>query len=217
MVTDLLPRLASYFAAVVIILFAITLVSCGRSSNISTTSSGENGAQPQPGQIVIASGTIFYGKLGQPISSKTSHDGDTFALQQTDTFMHKAPQLHGTTVEGHLENVEAAAPMHKPGMTLVFDDIVLSDGTKEPVNVQLISMHAFDAKTHHLRTIGLMIAGAFAGHAMRAKTGHGNGLLGAAGGYVLSQTLKTDISVPAGTVLELRFRSPVNKATSPTH
>jgi hypothetical protein len=199
-----------------IVIFTALLVACGRSSNVSTTSAGQNAAQPQSGRVVAAAGTIFYGKLQEPISSKTSHDGDRFELQQTDTLMHKAPQLHGAIIEGHLENVQAAGPMRKPGMTVVFDDIVLPDGTKEPVNVQLLSMHAFDAKTHHLRTIGMMIGGALAGHMMRSKTGHGNALLGAAGGYVLSQTLKTDISVPAGSVLQLRFRSPVTQSGSAT-
>jgi hypothetical protein len=191
------------------------LVACGRSSNVSATSAGQNAAQPQSGQIVVAAGTTFYGKLQESIDSKTSHDGDKFELRQTDTLMHKSPQLHGTTIEGHLTNVQPAGPLRKPGMTIVFDDMVLADGNKEPVNVQLMSLHAFDAKTHHLRTIGLMISGAIAAHMMHARTGHGSGLMGAAGGYILSQTLKTDISVPAGTVLELRFRSPVTEASPP--
>ena len=55
-----------------------------------------------------------------------------------------------------------------------------------------------------------MIAGAMAGHAVASHTGHsGGGLVGAAPGYVLSQQLKTDIAVPAGTVIELKFTSPV--------
>lgn len=197
------------------LMIAVTLVGCGRSSNVTTTNSAQNAAMPAAGQVVVPAGTDFYGRLQEPISSKTSHDGDKFELQQTDTLLHKEPALHGTTVEGHLENVQAAGAMRKPGMTIVFDDIVLADGSKAPVNVQLVSAHAFDAKTHHLRTIGLMIGGAMAGHMMHAKTGHGGGLLGAAGGYVLSQSLKTDIAVPAGTVLELRFRTPVTAAASP--
>jgi hypothetical protein len=208
------PRLFLRVACIAAV--AAFLAACGRSSNVSTRSAGQNAAQPESGQVVAAAGTTFYGKIQEPISSKTSHDGDRFTLQQTDTLMHKAPRLHGTIIEGHLENIQAAGPMRKPGMTIVFDDIVLPDGTKEPVNVQLLSMHAFDAKTHHLRTIGLMIGGALAGHLMHSKTGHGSGLMGAAGGYVLSQTLKTDISVPAGTVLEVRFRSPVTEAGAAT-
>ena len=76
--------------------------------------------------------------------------------------------------------------------------------------MQLITLQAFSPKTHHLRTIGMMIAGAVAGHVVARRTGRRHGaLLGAARGYALSQTLKTDIAVPAGTVLEVRFKSPV--------
>ena len=191
---------------------ATALFACGRSSNVSTTSAGQN-AQPQSGQVVIAAGTTYYGKLQERISSKSSHDGDKFELQQTDTLLHKAPALHGTAIEGHLENVVPAGTMRKPGMTIAFDNIVLADGSKQQINVQLVSLHAFDAKTHHLRTIGLMIGGAIAGH-MAHKTG-GGAALGAAGAYVLSQAMKTDIEVPAGTILEVRFRSPVTTSSSP--
>jgi|SRR5580700_1288319 hypothetical protein len=84
----------------------------------------------------------------------------------------------------------------------------MPDGTKEPVDVQLITLQAFSPKTHHLRTIGMMIA--VAGHVVARRTGRRHGaLLGAASGYALSQTRKTDIAVPAGTVLEVRFKSPV--------
>jgi hypothetical protein len=56
----------------------------------------------------------------------------------------------------------------------------------------------------------MMIGGAVSGHEVAKRTGRRHGaLLGAAGGYALSQTLKTDIAVPAGTVLEVRFKAPV--------
>jgi len=193
-------------------IFCIALASCGRSSNVSTRSATQ-GQTAAGGAVIAAAGTDFYGKLQQPISSKKNKDGDTFQLAQTDTLMHKTPALHGAVIDGHLEDVHAAGPMHKPGMVLVFDDVTLPDGTKQPADVRLVSMRAFDAKTHHLRTIGMMIGGAFAGHEMKRHTGKGGGMLGAAGGYALSQTLKTDIYVPAGTVLELRFNSPVRASS----
>lgn len=209
---DASSMLRGFTRVSIMALIALGLVACGRSSNVSTTSAGQNAAQPQSGQTVIVAGTTFYGKLQQRISSKTSHDGDKFELQQTDTLLHKTPQLHGTMVEGHLENVVPAKTMHKPGLTIAFDDIVLPDGSKAPINVQLVSLNAFNAQSHRLRTIGLMIGGAIAGHAVHKR---GGGLAGAAGGYVLSQTLTTDINVPPGTVLELRFRSPVMTGSSP--
>src|SRR5579872_2163816 len=212
---DMKMRLRNSTAAVLALVAILALAACGRSSNVSTESGGGTNALPQSGNVLVAAGTTFYGKLQQPISSKTSHNGDAFQLQQTDTLMHKNPALHGAVIDGHLDNVQAAGPLRKPGMTLVFDDIRMPDGTKAPVDVQLVSAHAFDARSHRLRTLGLMIGGAIAGHEMRKHSGHGGGMLGAAGGYVLSQTLKTDISVPAGTVVELRFKTPVMAAATP--
>lgn len=209
----------SRFAVALLAASAIALAGCGHSSNVSSTSAGNGNTDTTAGNtasgpIAIAAGTDFYGKLQQPISSKTSHDGDTFQLQHTDTLLHKNPNLQGAVIDGHLENVQAAGAMRKPGMTIVFDDITLADGTKDRIAAKLVSLHAFDAKTHHLRTIGMMIGGAMAGHVLHSHTGKGSGMLGAAGGYVLSQTMKTDISVPAGTVLEVRLLSPVHARAS---
>lgn len=185
---------------------SLSIVACARSSNVRTESAGAGA--PTSGAVLVAAGTTFYGKLQQEISSKTSHDGDKFTLVEADTLFHKTPALHGAVINGHLENVQPAGLARKPSMTIVFDNMVMPDGTTAPVNVQLMNLHAFDAKSHHLRTIGLMIGGAIAGHAVARHTGrrHG-GMLGAAGGYVLSQELKSDVDVKPGTVLELRFLS----------
>lgn len=191
-------------------LLALALPACGHKADVTTRNSGQTTAGATGGTTLVAEGTQYYGRLQQPISTKTSHDGDTFALTETDTMLHKNPALHGATIDGHVENVRQAGPMRKPGMTLVFDDIRMPDGTKAPVDVKLESMGAFQPKTHHLRTMGMMIGGAIAGHeAAKHMGGSHGGLIGAAGGYALSQTLKTDISVPAGTVLKLKFEAPV--------
>lgn len=201
----------------VAISFVLALCACGHHSDVTTRSAGSNGAGNGGGPTLVASGTDFYGKLQQPISTKTSHDGDTFALSETDTLFHKDPSLHGATIDGHVESVRSAGPMRNPALTLVFDDIRMPDGTKAPVDVKLVSMKAFEPKTHHLRTIGMMIGGAVAGHEIAKHTGksHG-GLMGAVGGYALSQTLKTDITVPAGTVIQVKFQQPATAGTGST-
>src|SRR5579872_6376765 len=186
---------SSRFAVALLAAASIALAGCGHSSNVSSTSAGNGStetANTTSGPVAVAAGTDFYGRLQQPISSKTSRDGDTFQLQYTATLLHKNPALQGAVIDG----------------------ITLADGTKDRVDAKLVSLHAFDAKTHHLRTIGMMIGGAMAGHVLHQHTGKGSGMLGAAGGYVLSQTMKTDISVPAGTVLEVRLLSPVHARAS---
>ena len=194
---------------------ALILAACGH-SNVTTRSSQPNGpAASSGGPVVVAAGTDFYGKLQQQISTKRSHDGDTFTLVQTDTLFHKNPALHGSTIDGHLENVRPAGTMRNPALTIVFDDIRMADGTKAPVAVRLMSMNKFEPRTHHMRTIGLMIGGAIAGHEASKHTGKGHGAtLGAASGYALSQTMKTDIIVPAGTVIEVKFQQPARAAAT---
>ncbi|HEY8313930.1 MAG TPA: hypothetical protein VIG51_07120 [Candidatus Baltobacteraceae bacterium] len=204
-------KLPGHFGALVAACAAaVALAACGHHSDVTTRSAGPGASTAGTGAVVAATGSRYYGKLQAPIGTKISKDGDTFALAQTDTLLHKNAALHGAVVDGHVEDVHAAAGVHKPSMTIVFDDIRMPDGTKEPVGAQLVSFKAFEPKSHHLRTIGMMIGGAVAGHevAKHAGKSHG-GLMGAAGGYMLSQALKTDITVPAGSVIELKFTSPV--------
>ncbi len=194
-------------AAVALTTFA--LIACAKNAPVTTQSSGSTSTM-SGGTVVVAAGTDFYGKLQQPIGTKTSHDGDTFTMVGTNTLFHKNAALEGAVISGHLTGITPAGPARKPTMTIVFDQIKMPDGTTSPVDVQLVNVNAFEPKTHHLRTIGLMIAGAMAGHTVNKAHG---GLAGAAAGYVLSQELKTDIAVPAGTIIELRFLKPVTSAS----
>jgi hypothetical protein len=197
------------------LLVAAVLSGCAHKAAVTTQSAG--GTSAGGGTVVAASGTTFYGELDRPIGTKISHDGDTFTLSETDKLARKNLALAGAVVDAHVEGVRAAGPMRNPAMTIVFDDIRLADGTKEPVNVSVVSMKEFDPRTHHLRTLGMMLGGAIAGHMAAAHAGAKHGAFaGAIGGYMLSQTLKTDVAVPAGAVVELRFKQPVtSNATSP--
>jgi hypothetical protein len=188
------------------------LAGCGHHANNVSTQSAGAGQAASGGTTIVAAGTNYYGKLEQPIGSKTSQEGDKFVLDETRA---GNPDLKGSVIEGHLANLQAAGPMRNPKMTIVFDDIRLPDGTTAPIDVQLISLGAFSPKTHHLRTIGMMIGGAVAGHVAARAAGKSHGaLLGAAGAYALSQNLKTDIAVPAGTILQVRFKSPVTSGAT---
>ena len=202
--------------AALAVMCGLSLAACGKSSNVSTQSAGATSANAESaggGTVLVKAGTVFHGKLQQELNSKTSTDGQTFQLDETDTLFHKDAALHGAVIDGHLEGVTAAGLAKKPAMTIVFDDIKMPDGTTAPINVKLVSLGAFDAKSHKMRTIGLMVGGAIAGHAAAKAAGkkHG-GLMGAVGGYALSQEMKTDIDVKRGTTLELKFLS---DATAP--
>lgn len=176
-------------------LAASTLTGCGKSSNVSTASS--SAAPAASGAAVLAAaGSEFRGKLQQEVSTKKNHDGDKFTIV-----------FKGETVNGHLEDVHPAGLGKKPSMVIVFDNLVMPDGmVAAPVDVTIVNAGVLNAKSHHMRTVGMMVGGAIAGHmaANAAKTKHG-GLAGAAGGYMLSQEMKTDVDVKPGTTIVLKF------------
>ena len=203
------PRLAT--AA----LLALSLVACAKQQTVTTQSAGAGAPAPAGGKVVVAANTDFYGKLDTEISTKKNHSGDKFTITHTDTFFHKDPALAGAVLEGHLDNVQAAGLAKKPTLAIVFDDVKLADGTTAPVDVKLMNVGAFDAKSHKMRTMGMVVGGAVAGHmaAKAAGKSHG-GLMGAAGAYALSQQLKTDIDVKPGTVIEVHFTSDATSGAS---
>jgi hypothetical protein len=141
-----------------------------------------------------------------PLSTKTSHDGDPFAMTEVDLIFVKHPELNGATIEGHLENVVAAGPTHKASMNVIFDDIKFADGRTEPISVAVKNMSALEPKTHHLRDAGIIVGSAVVGHITSKKTGVGGGTLaGTAAGFALVSAMKSDITVKPGTIVKLKL------------
>lgn len=151
--------------------------------------------------VAAPKGAEIDAKLQTTLSSKTNHDGDPFTLTEYDSFFHRHAGLNGAVIEGHLEHVTAAGPTHKATLNLIFDDIKFPDGSTKPISVKVISVSEFEPKTHHIRDVGLIVGGAVAGH----MTHMGGGTVaGAAAGFVLASSLKSDITVKPGSVVKLR-------------
>ncbi|MGP6157610.1 MAG: hypothetical protein ACLPYS_08930 [Vulcanimicrobiaceae bacterium] len=173
---------------------------------------------PISAQTVLAKrGWIVDGVLQQTLNSKTNHDGDTFTLTEKDTLFHHNPALKGAIIEGHLENVTPAGPTHKATLSIILDDLKMPDGSTLPIHAKIDSIKEFEPKTHHMRDAALIIGGAVAGH-MAAKQHHG-GLAGAAAGFALASTMKSDVNVKQGTLVNLKLTQDLVEAapgTSPT-
>lgn len=151
-------------------------------------------------------GTEIDVRVKTAISTKTAHSGDTFTLPVTDTLFNHHPELKGASVEGHLEDVVAAAPSHKAALNVIFDDIVFADGRSEPISAAVKNVSAIEPKTHHVRDAGIIIGAAVVGHITSKRTGHGGGTLaGAAAGIAIVSALKSDITIKPGTLVKLKL------------
>jgi hypothetical protein len=163
-------------------------------------------------EVLTKKGALIEAKVTTGISSKTSQNGDPFSLVVTDSFFHHHPELKGSTVDGHLENVTPASPTHKATLSIIFDDITFPDGKQEPISVVVNKLSQIEPKTHHIRDIGIIVGGAVAGHIVSKKTGHGGGTLaGAAAGFALVSGLKSDIVIKPGTVIQLKLKQDLDE------
>lgn len=192
------------------LLLSVAACSSNSSSQSSNAPAGQSTGQSMaggaPGTVLAARGVEVDAVVQQELDSAKNHQGDAFTMVEKDTFFHKNPALHGATIEGHVENVSAAKPLHSATMTVVFDDVRLPDGSTAPVHAAILSMGDFQPKGHTLRNIGIVVGSAVAGHMLAKKTGgHMGTLMGAAAGVALASSLKSDIDVKSGTVVRLRL------------
>lgn len=165
-------------------------------------------AQDAAGGVLAPAGTNLQARFDREITSKTAQSGDKFTLTEHDGFFHKAPAaLKGAKISGHVENVVPASHSHKASMNVIIDDITLANGTTEGLSAKVTSLKTFEPKTHHIRDAGLILGGAVAGHLAAGR--HHGGLAGAAGGFALATSLKSNIDVKRGTLVDLKLTAPV--------
>ncbi|GAC1418454.1 MAG: hypothetical protein NVSMB5_09910 [Candidatus Velthaea sp.] len=175
-----------------------------------TLFAGSAAATPAQTGVLAHKGAEVDGELQQRLDSGKNHDGDTFTLVPKDTFFHKNPALKGATIEGHLESVTAASHTHKATMNVIFDDVKMPDGTVAAISASVKSFKEFEPKTHHVRDAALIVGGAVAGRMVSKKVGHGGGTLaGAAAGFALASSMKSNIVIKQGTLVRLKMNQDV--------
>jgi hypothetical protein len=199
------------------VLLIPSTVACGKSgsdsSSRSVTSNSSMTASQTASQVAqLPTGTKFEVTLPAEISTGKNRSQDRLVLPVHSPLIGANPALKGAKIEGHLENVIKAERGKKASLHLVFDDIVLRDGTAKPINAALTETK-LESKTQgkFLRNAGVVLGGAVAGHFIGSKVGkkHG-GLAGAAvaTAFVLSSP-GGEVVLKKGTELDFKLKSPL--------
>ena len=150
-------------------------------------------------------GALVEGELQQTLDTGKLHDGERFTLLARDTLWHHTA-LKGDVIDGHVANVVPASATHKASLSIILDDVRTPDGTLLPIDAHVTSLKEFAPKSHLFRDTALVIGGAVTGHIVSKKTGHGGGTLaGAAGGFALASSLKSNVVVRKGSIVQLRL------------
>jgi hypothetical protein len=162
--------------------------------------------------VLVPAGVKFTTDLEQNISTGKSKNNDRFTLKIKNSSIGKNKILKDSKINGHLENVIKAARGKKAKLNLVFDEIVLKDGSIYPIDATLVNTRVeTKTKGKFLQNTGLILGGAIAGRFLgnRAKIKHG-GLAGAgaAAAYVLSSP-GGEVVLKRGTNVELKLKTPL--------
>ncbi len=195
------------------ILLVGSTVACGKGNDSGSSS------KLSLSQAAVPTGTKFEVTLPAEISTGKNHSQDKLILPVHSPLVGANPALKGAKVEGHLENVVKAERGKKASLHLVFDDIVLKDGTTAPIDAVLTETR-LETKTQgkFLKNAGLILGGAVAGHFAGKAAGMKHGGLagaGAATAFVLSSP-GGDVVLKKGTELDLKLRSPLEVAKAGT-
>ncbi len=170
-------------------------------------------AVPAQTTVLAKKGAQIDGTLNDTLDSGKDQSGKTFTLTEREGFFVKNPPLKGATIDGHLENVKPAdgVKLQKASMTIVIDDIRLPDGTLiAPVQMGLKSLKDVEPKTHKVRDSAIIIGSAIAGHFVSKKTGHNGGTIaGAATGFALVNTMKSNIVLKKGTLVRMKANADI--------
>ncbi len=160
----------------------------------------------------VPAGTTFEANVQEDLATNRNHDQDHFLLREHNPLLGGNPLLKDTQIEGHLEEVVKAAKGKKAQMHLVFDDIILKDGARLPLDATLMDTKIeTQTKGTFLRNTGLVVGGAVAGHYLGKKTGLPAGTLGgaAAASAVVLNSPGGEVVVKRGTTLRLKLNKPL--------
>jgi hypothetical protein len=165
-------------------------------------------ATTPPAANLVKAGTVFKVKLQQKISTANAKDLQKFTLKEQAPLFGGNPILKNSTIEGHVEDVVKAQRGKKASLHLVFDDIILKNKQRLPINAILVDTK-LEQKTQgtFLRNAAYLTAGAVAGHYLGQKAGlPGGSGVAAATAFVFTQP-GGEVVLNKGTDFKLKLKS----------
>lgn len=170
---------------------------------------------PPPMPVVVPAGTVLTVRLGQPLSSKTSKTGGTFAVTMANPITINGTMVipQGAKAHGIVRDAKAAGRF-KGGATLsVGLTSIVVNGARYNIATDDASQ---DTTGKGKRTAGLMVGGAGAGAAIGGLAGGGKGAaIGALAGVTAgaigagASGNNRDIALPSGSAVTFALVQPL--------
>jgi hypothetical protein len=149
--------------------------------------------------VNLPAGTTIDGTVQQELNSKTAQDGQRFTIVTSS----------GSRIHGHLSEVDRANIGRKAHMKLNLDAITFADGTRAPINAEVIGVGQHK-QTNYVQAAGQVLGGMIVGNIIGKAIGTNlGGLVGVAGGGLLAANTSSNIDIPAGSAARIKLDSPL--------
>jgi hypothetical protein len=161
-------------------------------------------AQPAPG-------TKLSGTLQQSVDTKTAAVGQPVTL--IDVKSSDRAEIVGARLEGTVTKVVRAGQGKPAQLQMTFNTLRLADGTTYAVEGVVTGTSA-KTKSNVLKEAGGAVAGMLVGNALGKLVGiAGGGLVGAAGGFLIAKNSKENMTVAAGSVVNVQLQNARRQAS----
>ena len=147
-------------------------------------------------------GSTMTGTIQQEINTKTAQSGQRFTVVTAG----------GSTIYGHISQVDRANIGRKAHVKLNFDYIRFPDGSTAPIHATAEAVQQ-KKQVNYVQAAGQVLGGMVVGNVLGKAVGTNlGGLAGLAGGALLASNTSTNIDIPAGAQITLRLNEPLSNA-----
>jgi len=158
----------------------------------------------------VATGAQFHALMNQTIDSGTAQVGQRFTAQVVTPYPNgDASTWAGSAIVGHIVHVQHASQGRKPELDFAFDKITLRNGASATLSAKLVSVE--EKQSTNLGHIAFnAAAGMVVGNILGKWVGtNAGGAIGAVGGALYGNNMKTNFSIAAGSKVDLQLAQPL--------
>ncbi|MGA3037223.1 MAG: hypothetical protein ABSE64_07025 [Vulcanimicrobiaceae bacterium] len=151
-------------------------------------------------QYYKPAGAQITGTIQQELRSKTAQSGDQFTMVTSG----------GSTIYGHLSQVDRANIGRKAHLKLNFDTIRFPDGSTSRIHATVVAVQQHK-QTNYTRAAGTALGGMIVGNILGKAIGtNAGGAIGLVGGGLLAANTANDIDIPAGAQATIQLTQPLS-------
>jgi copper amine oxidase-like protein len=157
-------------------------------------------------KLPIPSGSVINAMLGTELNSASAYIGQAVTLSVPQSAQGNPTALAGATIYGKVIQAQAAAQGTNPSVQIAVDSIAFAGyADPQPISAKVLKIDPTQGSIiakEAAGTLAGMLIGNYIGKQLDSNQG---GLIGAAGGYLLTSNSKANIRVPAGTPVTLQL------------